>query len=195
MLSLLDIGGASVLIAANMGNLFINLTFEISSSEQEVIFIIIFLLKLAVVLMSLGNLEQYFWLLLLILIVWIDQHVLVFVGYIVVLGNLLVLVWFNIQNNTLLLNQEMWVLMLQEWIEYSNIILSLILTDPSITSPSTFRWALTKAEVIVAESSSFILFIDSFNIKFGVSPCRDSFLFQLVVSSTVIQILVNEQVA
>ena len=58
MLRFLNVGGVSVLIVANMGNLFISLTSKISSSELKVLFIIVFFLKLAVVLMSLGNLEQ-----------------------------------------------------------------------------------------------------------------------------------------
>lgn len=89
----------------------------------------------------------------------------------------------------------MGVLMLQEWVEHINIILSLVLTDPSVTSPCAFGRALTKAKIVVAESTSLILLIDSVNIKFGVSPCWDSFFFQLVVSSAVIQVLVNKQVA
>ena len=72
MLCLLDIALASVFFAANMGNLLVHLISEITPSELEVNLVIVFLLKLAVVLVILCNLQENLSLLLLVLVVWID---------------------------------------------------------------------------------------------------------------------------
>lgn len=192
VLCLLDITLAPVFLAANVADLLVNLISEISSSELKVILVVVFFLELAVVLMLLGNLKDHVCLLLLVFVVWIHKHVLVVVGDIVELAYFLIFMWLYVQNYILPLNQEMRVSMFQEWVENLHIILPLVITGSSVRCPSALGHVLRELVVVVAEAAVFVLVSDAFRIKRGVSPCRDSFSFQLVVSSAVIQILVYQ---
>jgi amino acid transporter len=113
MLRSLHVILAPVVITAHVRNLLVSLLKVILLSLIKVIFVLIFLILILVILMFFSNLEDDLMLevLLVVWVVWIDDHELVVVGHVVVLVDLLLLSLHH-ESHFLPLNQELRVLML-----------------------------------------------------------------------------------
>ena len=115
VISTLHMTLASIVVMANMCNLFVCPIMVVILSLLEIIHVfIVFVININVVRVLFCNLENDLILLLQILIVGINKHELVVISHVIVLINLLALV-NNVELHLLLLNDELWVLVNIEW--------------------------------------------------------------------------------
>jgi len=116
MLGSLHVVLASVTVTADVGNLLVFLLEVVLLSLVEVILVLVVFIRILVILMFFGKLENYlmFQICHVVGIVWINDHELIIIGHVVVLFDLF-LSTVHDDFNLLLLDQELWVLMLKEW--------------------------------------------------------------------------------
>jgi hypothetical protein len=110
----LDVILGSPVFSADMRNSLVNRVKVILSSSGVVIDVIVLLIWVGFVAMFLGNFEKNLFLNSLIVIIWVKKHVLVISSSVEKVINVFL---FRFDKNRLLLNQILWVLMLEEWTE------------------------------------------------------------------------------
>jgi len=115
VVSALHVTLAAVVVVAHMRDLFVCSVVVVILSLLEIIHVlIVFIVCVDVVRVLFCNLENDLILLLQVLVVGINKHELVIIGHVVVLIHLLALV-NNVELHFLLLDDELWVLVNQEW--------------------------------------------------------------------------------
>jgi hypothetical protein len=114
VLSTLHVVFAPVVVVANVRDLLVDRAPVVSLSLVVVVLVAVVLVWVLVVLVLPGDLEDHLVLLFLVQVVGVDQLELGVVAYVVILLDLLIL-FDDIQGDRLLLDQELWVLMLQKW--------------------------------------------------------------------------------
>jgi hypothetical protein len=114
VLSTLHVVFAPVVVVANVRDLFVDRTPVVSLSLVVVILITVVLVWVLVVLVLPGDLEDHLVLLFLVQVIGVDQLELGVVANVVILLDLLILL-DDVQGDRFLLDQELWVLMLQKW--------------------------------------------------------------------------------
>lgn len=112
---------ASIVFTADMRDLLVLGHTVVFSSLIIVIDVVVLVIRVLIVLVILGNLEHYVTLLFKVIVVWINKHIFVIIGNIVKLLNLLLVIASFVNHYYFFLNQELWVLMLVEWVEHIDI--------------------------------------------------------------------------
>ena len=103
-----------IFVSADVGDLLIICLPVVLLSLVEVVLVLVIDVWVLVVLVLLSQLKDYLVLLSIVLIIWVNEHILVIIRHIKVLINLFFLL-DDAQNDLLFLNQELRVLMLQKW--------------------------------------------------------------------------------
>ena len=103
-----------IFVSADVGDLLIICLPVVLLSLVEVVLVLVIDVWVLVVLVLLSQLKDYLVLLRIVLIIWVNEHILVIIRHIKVLINLFFLL-DDAQNDLLFLNQELRVLMLQKW--------------------------------------------------------------------------------
>ena len=113
MLSALHVVSASVVVVADVGDLLVDSAAVVLLPLVVVILVAVVLVWVLVVLVLLGDLEDNLVLLLLVKIVWVDELELRVVAYVIKLLHGLILL-DDVKHDSFLLDEELWILVLQE---------------------------------------------------------------------------------